>query len=94
MYKERRDFKTSPQQWKIVMDFVEEYPMLLKSHLTNSGDSSRIATLWEELARRLNSMGFGERSVGKWKVVRYTKTFKISHTLKNTFHFINFNIIM
>lgn len=58
----------------------------MKPNFTHSdGDNKNIEKLWEELTQRLNSMGFGEKSVEKWMHVWHTKTFKMLHTLYKTF---------
>lgn len=75
IYIDKRDFKTNPQQWNIAIDFLEEHPVLIKPNFMSAdGDNKKTALLWGELAERLNSVGFGERSVEKWKAVWYTKT--------------------
>lgn len=66
-----REFKTTPQQWKVIVDYLEENPILLKSKFQNyDGDNSEIIQHWKTLAHQLNSMGSGMRSVDKWKAVR------------------------
>lgn len=65
-----REFKTTPQQWKIVVDYFQEYPALLKSKFNHfDGDNREISQLWEELVNALNAVGVGARSVAKWKMV-------------------------
>lgn len=47
--------------------------MLLKSKFGGyDGDIIKIKKLWEEIVGILNSLGYGQRSVQKWKEMYYT----------------------
>jgi len=61
-----KDFKTTSEHW----DMIVNYPMLLKSKFGGfDGDNAKIKELWEEMFGILNSLGYGQRSVQKWKEV-------------------------
>ncbi|XP_030752077.1 uncharacterized protein LOC115879394 [Sitophilus oryzae] len=63
-----RDFKTHPMQWRVIIDYMEENPSLIRPKFGHSdGDANANNQLWNQLATKLNAMGFGVRTVEKWK---------------------------
>ncbi|CAH1989425.1 unnamed protein product [Acanthoscelides obtectus] len=66
---DKRDFKTHPHQWSTIVDFGEEHPTIFRPQFKHGdGDARQNAICWENLVQSLNSMGFGFRSVEKWKM--------------------------
>ncbi|CAH1976645.1 unnamed protein product [Acanthoscelides obtectus] len=66
---DKRDFKTHPHQWSTIVDFGEEHPTIFRPQFKHGDDDARQnAICWEKLVQSLNSMGFGFRSVEKWKM--------------------------
>lgn len=66
-----RELKTRHEQWSAMIDFLEENPELVTNkfmgHAANAISQNK---KWEILAARLNSMGYGKKSIVKWKEVR------------------------
>nr|CAI5869231.1 unnamed protein product [Callosobruchus analis] len=50
-----------------VLTFFEAHPDLSHGRLKGLNARERAKQLWVELTRKLNSLGFGERSVDKWQ---------------------------
>ncbi|XP_030756391.1 uncharacterized protein LOC115882462 isoform X2 [Sitophilus oryzae] len=65
----KRDFKATPEHWKLVVEYLEKYPILLKSKFEKyfDGDRADEEVIWNELVNKLNSLGMGTRSGEKWQ---------------------------
>lgn len=63
--------KTRPEQWAVILDFLEEHPELVTNkYVGHTGDRLNVNKLWQSLTTQLNCMGFGIKSTEKWKEVK------------------------
>lgn len=55
--------------WIQLLDYMEKHPQFARGQF--SGPSGKITQrkMWEELSKRLNSLGYGNKSVEKWQKV-------------------------
>ncbi|CAG9766121.1 unnamed protein product [Ceutorhynchus assimilis] len=64
-----RNVRTNVEQWKVIIDYLEQNPILVRSKFENYDcDNRELKKKWDDLATFLNSMGFGSRSVEKWQL--------------------------
>lgn len=65
-----RDFKSTPDHWRIIVQYMDEYPFIVTNKFSHSGgDKQNQKEIWEKLVNHLNSLGLGTRSVDKWQAV-------------------------
>ncbi|VEN44926.1 unnamed protein product [Callosobruchus maculatus] len=62
-------FKLRDEHWETMLTFFEAHPDLSHGRLKGLNARERAKQLWAELSQKLNSLGFGERSVDKWQKV-------------------------
>lgn len=67
---DQRDFKTRPEHWEIIINYLEEYPNLLRGKFDQfDSDAVNMKNIWEKMSQHLNSLGYGQKSSEKWQLV-------------------------
>ena len=61
--------KTSPEQYEILVQYIENHPNLKSNKLTNNFTAKDRSRLWEDLAECLNSVRGPHKDVQKWQKV-------------------------
>nr|CAH7753540.1 unnamed protein product [Callosobruchus chinensis] len=57
------------EHWQVILEFCEQNTELLGGKFNSSQGKAKANQLWLTLANRLNSLGFGEKSVESWRKV-------------------------
>nr|CAH7753539.1 unnamed protein product [Callosobruchus chinensis] len=55
------------EHWQVILEFCEQNTELLGGKFNSSQGKAKANQLWLTLANRLNSLGFGEKSVESWR---------------------------
>lgn len=61
--------KTSPEQYEILVKYIENHPHLTSNKLSNNFTAKDRSRLWEDLAECLNSVRGPHKDVQKWQKV-------------------------
>nr|CAI5867921.1 unnamed protein product [Callosobruchus analis] len=62
------------EHWQVILEFGENNRELITGKYSTSQGKTKMNELWLKLANRLNSMGFGEKSIDSWRKKSKTKT--------------------
>lgn len=65
-----KSFKVKDVHWQIMLDFMEKNPSFACGRLNTSAAKEKYKRMWVDLTNKLNSTGYGEKSVEKWQKVR------------------------
>ncbi|KAK4882220.1 hypothetical protein RN001_005539 [Aquatica leii] len=60
-------FKVDEKHWEIIVNFVENYPVVATGKFQGPNGKVQYRKLWEELTLQLNSAGLGQRTTEKWQ---------------------------
>ncbi|KAK4882435.1 hypothetical protein RN001_005754 [Aquatica leii] len=55
------------KHWEIIVNFVENYPVVATGKFQGPNGKVQYRKLWEELTLQLNSAGLGQRTTEKWQ---------------------------
>nr|CAI5858522.1 unnamed protein product [Callosobruchus analis] len=55
------------KHWQVILEFGENNRELIMGKFSTSQGRTKMNELWLKLANRLNSMGFGEKSLDSWR---------------------------
>ncbi|XP_050497713.1 uncharacterized protein LOC126878857 [Diabrotica virgifera virgifera] len=53
--------------WEMLLSFCEENPQLITNKFNSSEGRAKAVAMWQTIANRLNSLGYGEKSVEGWR---------------------------
>lgn len=55
--------------WEFMINFAETHPEIITNRCEKENGRQKLNNLWAQLVNELNSMGYGEKSVGDWRKV-------------------------
>lgn len=57
------------EHWEVLLSSCEENPQLITNRFSGFEGRAKGNALWQNIAIKLNSMGFGEKTVDGWRKV-------------------------
>lgn len=57
------------EHWQLLLSFCETNPELITNRFNGSEGKAKGQALWQTVATKLNSLGFGEKTVEGWRKV-------------------------
>lgn len=57
------------EHWQLLLSFCETNEELITNRFSGIEGRAKANALWQNVATKLNSLGFGEKSVEGWKKV-------------------------
>lgn len=61
------------EHWEVLLTCCEENPQLVTNKFSGFEGRAKGTALWQNIATKLNSLAFGEKSVDGWRKVSITK---------------------
>lgn len=62
--------RVTNDQWNLLVSFAETHPQIITNKFHGKDGKQQKTKLWGELMEKLNSLGYGKKSLDDWKRVR------------------------
>lgn len=58
------------EHWDYLVNYAEQHPEIITNRTDNIANGrQKLNEIWKKLTNDLNSLGYGEKSVGDWRKV-------------------------
>lgn len=90
--------RVNVDHWNVLLDFAEKHPAIITQKFQGVHGRQNHIELWDELSNKLNSLGYGEKTIKEWKkgikIIQRNKYKACSYQTKNQIYFHSFQTLI